>query len=102
MPALSYNNFNLIAKGVTYNSQLSSASLFIIFFQTYCVDHNVADSACSGTAYLTGVKANSGTVGVSAGVKRGDCKAQKEGLYSVTGLMDWAQTAGKKTGSNLS
>ncbi|CAB3227253.1 unnamed protein product [Arctia plantaginis] len=66
--------------------------------KTYCVDHNVADSACSGTAYLTGVKANSGTVGLSAGVKRGDCKAQKEGLYSVTGLMDWAQTAGKKTG----
>ncbi|XP_053609339.1 membrane-bound alkaline phosphatase-like isoform X2 [Plodia interpunctella] len=64
----------------------------------YCVDNNVADSACSGTAYLTGVKANSGTVGLSAGVKRGDCKAQKDGLYSVTGLMDWAQRTGKSTG----
>ncbi|XP_075978121.1 membrane-bound alkaline phosphatase-like [Anticarsia gemmatalis] len=66
--------------------------------KTYCVDHNVADSACSGTAYLAGVKANSGTVGLSAAVKRGDCKTQQEGIHSVTGLMDWAQKAGKGTG----
>ncbi|XP_013194313.1 membrane-bound alkaline phosphatase [Amyelois transitella] len=64
----------------------------------YCVDNNVADSACSGTAYFTGVKANSGTVGLSAGAKRGDCKAQRDGFYSVTGLMDWAQRVGKRTG----
>lgn len=66
--------------------------------KTYCVDSNVADSACSGTAYLSGVKANSGTVGLSAAVKRGDCKGQRDGLHSVTGLMDWAQKAGKGTG----
>ncbi|KAI5632408.1 alkaline phosphatase domain-containing protein [Phthorimaea operculella] len=66
--------------------------------KTYCVDQNVADSACSGTAYLTGVKANSGTVGLSAAVKRGDCKGQRDGEHSVTGLMDWAQRAGKSTG----
>lgn len=70
----------------------------IYVFQTYCVDHNVADSACSGTAYLTGVKANSGTVGLSAAVKRGDCRGQRDGLHSVTGLVDWAQRAGKGTG----
>ncbi|XP_023947365.1 membrane-bound alkaline phosphatase [Bicyclus anynana] len=66
--------------------------------KTYCVDHNVADSACSGTAYLSGVKANSGTVGVSAAVKRGDCKGQQDPHNTVTGLMDWAQRAGKSTG----
>ncbi|XP_059052252.1 membrane-bound alkaline phosphatase-like, partial [Achroia grisella] len=66
--------------------------------KTYCVDNNVADSACSGTAYLTGVKANSGTVGLSAAVKRGDCAGQRDGYHSVTGLMDWAQRAGKSTG----
>ncbi|KAG6452853.1 alkaline phosphatase, tissue-nonspecific isozyme [Manduca sexta] len=66
--------------------------------KTYCVDHNVADSACSGTAYLTGIKANSGTVGLSAAVKRGDCEGQRNGAHSVTGLMDWAQRAGKSTG----
>ncbi|XP_063624301.1 alkaline phosphatase-like [Cydia splendana] len=67
--------------------------------KTYCVDHNVADSACSGTAYLSGVKANSGTVGLSAAVKRGDCVGQLSGNHSVTGLMDWAQKAGKSTGT---
>ncbi|XP_004923692.2 membrane-bound alkaline phosphatase-like [Bombyx mandarina] len=66
--------------------------------KTYCVDNNVADSACSGTAYLTGVKANSGTVGLTAAVKRGDCEGQIEGRHSVTGLMDWAQRAVKSTG----
>lgn len=66
--------------------------------KTYCVDHNVADSACSGTAYLAGVKANSGTVGLSAAVKRGDCEGQRDTSNSVTGLMDWAQKAGKSTG----
>ncbi|XP_050350529.1 membrane-bound alkaline phosphatase-like [Nymphalis io] len=66
--------------------------------KTYCVDNNVADSACSGTAYLTGVKANSGTVGLSGAVKRGDCEGQRDTTNSVTGLMDWAQRAGKSTG----
>ncbi|XP_038220662.1 membrane-bound alkaline phosphatase-like [Zerene cesonia] len=66
--------------------------------KTYCVDHNVADSACSGTAYLSGVKANSQTVGLSAAVKRGDCEGQRNAAHSVTGLTDWAQKAGKATG----
>ncbi|XP_041979177.1 membrane-bound alkaline phosphatase-like [Aricia agestis] len=66
--------------------------------KTYCVDSNVADSACSGTAYLSGVKANSGTVGLSAAVKRGDCRGQRDASHSVTGLMDWAQKSGKTTG----
>ncbi|KAJ0176439.1 hypothetical protein K1T71_007618 [Dendrolimus kikuchii] len=71
---------------------------WILRSKTYCVDSNVADSACSGTAYLSGVKANIGTVGLSGAVKRGDCEAQRTGLYSVTGLIDWAQKAGKATG----
>ncbi|CAH2238161.1 jg22089 [Pararge aegeria aegeria] len=66
--------------------------------KTYCVDHNVADSACSGTAYLSGIKGNSGTLGLSGAVKRGDCKGQKDDANTVTGLMDWAQKAGKSTG----
>ncbi|XP_045517675.1 membrane-bound alkaline phosphatase-like isoform X2 [Pieris brassicae] len=66
--------------------------------KTYCVDSNVADSACSGTAYLTGVKANSGTVGLSGIVKRGDCEGQRDTANTVTGLVDWAQKSGKATG----
>ncbi|KOB74223.1 Alkaline phosphatase, partial [Operophtera brumata] len=67
---------------------------------TYCVNSNVADSACSATAYLSGVKANKGTVGVGAGVSRGDCEAQRRGDHSVTGLMDWAQREGKGTAAS--
>ncbi|KAI8437087.1 hypothetical protein MSG28_010443 [Choristoneura fumiferana] len=52
--------------------------------KTYCIDHNVADSACSGTAYLSGVKANSGTVGLSAAVRRGDCHGQKRYFFPAT------------------
>ena len=37
--------------------------------RTYCADHTVADSACSATAYLCGVKGNKDTVGVRAGVE---------------------------------
>lgn len=42
----------------------------LFLLQTYCVDTQVADSACSATAYLCGVKANMGTMGVSAKVPR--------------------------------
>ncbi|GBP05332.1 Membrane-bound alkaline phosphatase [Eumeta japonica] len=65
--------------------------------KTYCVDSNVADSACSGTAYLTGVKANYGTIGVSGGAERGRCGVSAGG-DAVPGLTAWAQRAGKKTG----
>ena len=34
--------------------------------KTYCVDSIVADSACSATAYLGGVKGNRATIGLSA------------------------------------
>lgn len=43
--------------------------------KTYSVDKIVPDSACTSTSYLCGVKANYGTIGVNAHVKRGDCAA---------------------------
>lgn len=82
----------------TYTPQDFNTSLDFLQLQTYCVNSNVADSACSGTAYLSGVKANIGTVGLGAAVKHGDCKGQKDGQHSVTGLMDWAQKENKATG----
>ena len=36
----------------------------------------MADSACSATAYLGGVKTNIGTLGVSGGVKYKKCEGQ--------------------------
>ena len=44
--------------------------------RTYCLDSTVADSACSATAYLGGVKTNIGTLGVSGRVKYKKCKGQ--------------------------
>ncbi|XP_044727874.1 membrane-bound alkaline phosphatase-like [Chrysoperla carnea] len=66
--------------------------------QTYCVNAQVADSACSATAYLCGVKANEGTMGVTAAVKRKDCKAQSDPNNHVTSIAQWALDAGKAAG----
>lgn len=39
--------------------------------KTYAVDERTPDSASTATAYLSGVKANYGTIGVSAQVNMG-------------------------------
>ncbi|XP_022175105.1 membrane-bound alkaline phosphatase-like [Myzus persicae] len=66
--------------------------------KTYCVDRQVADSACSATAYLRGVKANTATIGVTSKVLLGDCPASVLEEHQVTSIMQWAQWAGKATG----
>lgn len=66
--------------------------------QTYCVNSQVADSACSATAYLGGVKANIATIGVTADVKKGDCQAGSNSSNHVSSTLSWAQQAGKSTG----
>ena len=62
-----------------------------LFFQTYCVDSQVADSACSATAYLGGVKANIGTIGVTARVKVDDCAGMNNATNQVTSILKWSQ-----------
>ncbi|CAL4228704.1 unnamed protein product [Meganyctiphanes norvegica] len=66
--------------------------------KTYCVDRQVADSACTATAYLTGVKANYYTLGVSANVEYEDCEASLNEENRVDSILKWAQDAGKETG----
>lgn len=58
----------------------------------------MADSACSATAYLCGVKTNKGTIGVTANVPLGDCPSSVPDEHRVTSIMQWAQWAGKATG----
>jgi len=58
----------------------------------------VADSACSATAYLCGVKTNIGTIGVTSKVHLGDCPSSIPDEHQVTSIMQWAQWAGKATG----
>jgi alkaline phosphatase len=62
------------------------------------VDKQVPDSAGTATAYLCGVKANFGTIGVTAAVKRGNCTANADTANHVNSALYWAQLAGKSTG----
>lgn len=66
--------------------------------KTYCVDKQTADSACSATAYLGGVKANFGTIGVNAHVDYNDCVGSQDRKNHVSSIMKWAQKAKKGTG----
>jgi len=93
-----------IYKGQLQNTSGESEQLsferfpFVGISKTYCVDSQVADSACSATAYLCGVKTNKGTIGVTSKVSFGDCPASVPEERRVTSIMQWAQWAGKATG----
>ncbi|XP_035697212.1 alkaline phosphatase, tissue-nonspecific isozyme-like [Branchiostoma floridae] len=64
--------------------------------KTYNVDRQTGDSAGTATAYLSGVKANYGTVGVDATVARGDCAASF--TAKTTSILEHAHAAGKSVG----
>lgn len=66
--------------------------------KTYCVDQQTADSACSATAYLSGVKTNFGTIGVTSKITRKNCEGMKNPEYFTTSILKWAQDFGKATG----
>uniref|UniRef100_A0A182RLM5 Alkaline phosphatase n=1 Tax=Anopheles funestus TaxID=62324 RepID=A0A182RLM5_ANOFN len=65
--------------------------------KTYCVNRQVADSACTATAYLSGVKINYAMLNVAASVRRTTCEYDHEAT-EFKGLLQWAQDAGKATG----
>lgn len=66
--------------------------------KTFCVDKQTADSACSATAYLCGVKANYATVGVNGRVRHNECESSLNENNHVDSIMKWAQVAGKSSG----
>ncbi|XP_077299837.1 membrane-bound alkaline phosphatase-like [Arctopsyche grandis] len=66
--------------------------------KTYCVNRQVADSACSATAYLTGVKANYGTLGVTAAVPRGNCEKMQDKTQHVDSIAKIAMKKKKSSG----
>lgn len=69
-----------------------------MIFQTYCVDAQIPDSACTATAYLCGVKNNYGTIGISAAVSRNDCEAAQNPANQVESIADWALSDGRDVG----
>ncbi|MEE6482400.1 hypothetical protein FKM82_013234 [Ascaphus truei] len=64
--------------------------------KTYNTNAQVSDSAGTATAYLCGVKANEGTVGVNAAAVRGQCNTSKGN--EVESILKWAKQAGKSVG----
>ncbi|XP_050093778.1 membrane-bound alkaline phosphatase-like [Anopheles aquasalis] len=64
--------------------------------RTYCVDSRVPDSACAGTAILTGIKSNFGTVATDPTVNRGDCTLDP--AKKLASIAKWALEAGKAVG----
>uniref|UniRef100_A0A671SYF9 alkaline phosphatase n=1 Tax=Sinocyclocheilus anshuiensis TaxID=1608454 RepID=A0A671SYF9_9TELE len=64
--------------------------------KTYNVDQQMPDSAATATAYLCGVKANYGTLGLSAAARRKDCSSVKGN--EVKSILHQAKMAGKSVG----
>uniref|UniRef100_A0A673FVD6 Alkaline phosphatase n=2 Tax=Sinocyclocheilus rhinocerous TaxID=307959 RepID=A0A673FVD6_9TELE len=69
---------------------------YIALSKTYNTNAQVPDSAGTATAYLCGVKANEGTVGVSAAAVRSQCNTTQGN--EVTSILKWAKDAGKSVG----
>ncbi|XP_041837065.1 alkaline phosphatase, tissue-nonspecific isozyme [Melanotaenia boesemani] len=69
---------------------------FVSLAKTYNTDAQVPDSAGTATAYLCGVKANEGTVGVSAASVRSQCNTTEGN--EVTSILRWAKDSGKSVG----
>ncbi|KAI5101194.1 intestinal-type alkaline phosphatase precursor, partial [Silurus meridionalis] len=64
--------------------------------KTYNVDQQMPDSAGTATAYLCGVKANYGTLGLSAAARRSQCSTAKGN--EVKSVLHRARAAGKSVG----
>jgi alkaline phosphatase len=65
--------------------------IIILSQKTYCTDAQVADSACSATAYLCGVKTDIDTIGLDSNVIYKNCSTQNDQANQVSSIMAWAQ-----------
>jgi alkaline phosphatase len=66
--------------------------------KTYCVNKQVADSACTSTAYLHGKKATGSTVGLNAKATHRNCFDTMDPEKRSDSIGKWAQDAGKSAG----
>lgn len=62
----------------------------------YCLDRQTADSACTATAYLHGLKSNYKTIGVNSNVKASQCHVDADD--HTESFASWAVKAGKGIG----
>ncbi|CAG5110253.1 Oidioi.mRNA.OKI2018_I69.chr2.g4670.t2.cds [Oikopleura dioica] len=85
----------ILAGGEGHVSSMESLD-YTGLVKTYNVDYQTPDSAGTATAYLTGVKGNYGTVGITAAGRRGDCQSQLGN--EVQSVLEKAKAAGKSVG----
>ncbi|GIY69255.1 hypothetical protein CDAR_5701 [Caerostris darwini] len=71
---------------------------YVSLSKTYGIDRQTSDSANTATAYLCGVKANYGTIGVDGRVEFENCESSVDPTTHVPSIMKWAQEKGKWTG----
>uniref|UniRef100_G3TRJ8 Alkaline phosphatase n=1 Tax=Loxodonta africana TaxID=9785 RepID=G3TRJ8_LOXAF len=69
---------------------------YLALSKTYNVDRQVPDSAGTATAYLCGVKANYGTIGLSAAARYNQCNTTRGN--EVMSVLSRAKKAGKSVG----
>jgi alkaline phosphatase len=69
---------------------------YVAYSKTYTTDYQVADSAGTASAMLTGVKTRSGVLSISADAPRGDCAAAL--ASAVPTLAELAEQRGLATG----
>ncbi|CAL8309771.1 unnamed protein product [Lota lota] len=69
---------------------------YLALSKTYNVNQQMPDSAGTATAYLCGVKANYGTLGVSAATEKGKCSGNA--TNDVVSVLHRAKMAGKSVG----
>ena len=67
------------------------------YFQTYCVDNQTPDSACTASAIYSGIKTNYGTLGYDSSAIRKNISSVQPSNQVET-ILSWAQKAGKATG----
>ncbi|KAJ8356815.1 hypothetical protein SKAU_G00196090 [Synaphobranchus kaupii] len=78
------------------NSLAMDTFPYLALSKTYNVDQQMPDSAGTATAYLCGVKANYGTLGLSAAARRHQCNSTKGN--EVFSVLHRARMAGKSVG----
>ncbi|XP_044003952.1 membrane-bound alkaline phosphatase-like [Aphidius gifuensis] len=66
--------------------------------KTWCLDKQVADSACTSTAYMCGVKTKYATLGINGHVEFGVCSTQLNKTNHVNSILKLAQDQGRSAG----
>lgn len=102
---LSFEKFPYTANSVTYCTDVQVAGKYI---KKSSIDNNKkidfhsqknADSACTATAYLGGVKTNDGVIGLNAQAEFLNCEDSNLKSKFVSPISEWAMDAGKWAGT---